>query len=211
VVLLFLAVPKFVGALVALPGDRHLDSLRFGRAVGQKELESLAESRLEAAPWSHDGRVLTDLGLALMAQAIQAGTATAEGSALVERSLDAHRAGLARSPASPQAWARHAQALALAGRPDAEILAALRMSLLSGPQEPALVIPRLALAARSRLGWDVEMVDLVRTQIRIAWTFNRAALARSAATYDYLDLVRASLAEAPDQLAALERLLARRS
>lgn len=209
ILLLILGVPSLVAALSLLPGDPVLHAIRTGGTWDGDGLDRLAETRERAARWSGDGRLLTDLALAQMLQAGPPGSSDPDSNRLWERAEENLRAGLARSPASPHAWARLAQVQLVNGRPADEVVKALRMSLMTGRNERELALPRLVIGNQVRYAWDPEMTEEMLDQIRLAWRGSESALARSAIRHGYADLARGVLVEDLKALGRFEAYAAR--
>ncbi|HEV7372226.1 hypothetical protein [Arenibaculum sp.] len=192
-----------------LPGDPVLHAIRTGGAWDGDGLDRLVETRERAGRWSGDGRLLTDLALAQMLQADPPASPDAGNARLWERAEANLRAGLARSPASPHAWARLAQVQLVNGRPADEVVKALRMSLMTGRNERELALPRLAVGNQVRHAWDAEMTDEMLDQIRLAWHTHPQGLTRSAIRHGYADLARGVLVEDLKALARFEAYASR--
>jgi hypothetical protein len=103
-------------------------------------------------------------GLAAQLALVQGGLSREERAALLAAGRRATRLALAREPADPRAWARLAAHRLIAGGPSPHVVAALRLSIYTGPAVRSLVGWRLDLARRCRAHWDSAFEPLVRRQ-----------------------------------------------
>jgi hypothetical protein len=120
---------------------------------------------------------------------------------------EAVRRGLAEAPADPAAWLDLARLENAEGGP-AAMAKALRLSILTGPREPALILPRLELALPAWGSLDPDDRFLVSEQIRLAWSQFPRALAVIGRRLDAVDPIRAALAELPGAAEAFDQRLA---
>jgi hypothetical protein len=77
-----------------------------------------------------------------------------------------------RAPAKPRAWLRIARLRAYLGQADAQVIAPLKMSILTGRVEPTLLLSRLQLAYDYLPRLDPETRSLLRDQTVMAWRVN---------------------------------------
>lgn len=207
--LLFLAVPRTVGALVCARCDLTLRKLQEQETVAPADLEALAGSLAGGRWWAGDGRLRTDLGLAYLLLAEDRSIGAAASAEYLEKAVVALKDGLSRAPANPYAWARLAYAEATKGTWSPDALSALRMALMTAPYEPPLLWSRLRM---SFLAWPELPAgdrELVFQQVRFAWKTDPAELARLAADLRRVNVVRAALLGSPDDGLAFERMLER--
>lgn len=207
--LLWLGAPRLLAAFAMLPGDPALFALEHNRPVSTEDLRTLAAGRAAAARWVGSGRVLTELAQAKLELAQRPETPAAERPALLAETIALMRRGLARSPANPYGWSRLAFAHWLLEGPSEAAAEAWRLSIATGSGEAALAIWRLefglGLLAHLRGGDRA----LLAGQVRHAWRYDAAGLARFAKERGLADFVRRSLgALPPGEAARLEALLA---
>lgn len=206
-VLLTLAVPRTIAALVMLPGDPILNAVQGGGEVSQSDLEVLMGSREAALAWIDSGRVWTDLGLARLRLARKAGFSGVEGRRLLDDAISALRQGLALAPANPFAWARLGYVqLVRHGRSQA-VAEALKMSMLTGSHLPRLMFSRLRLSLTTWRYFDGEEREMVKRQVRLAWKASPKKLVRLADRQNARRIVRRALADVPGAVAEFDRLV----
>jgi hypothetical protein len=194
--LLALAVPRFMAAVISAPYDQTMrdmgDAAKAG-TVSQDMLQAAASSRKRALRWQDNPRLWTDLGALQLEQAEAAGFTTAQGRELAARSLDSHRQGLALDPAQPYAWLRMAKAeLVTAGMTPA-LNPPLQMSVRTAPREPQLVLDRLELAFTVWPMLDKTTRAMMNEQVVIAARFYEKKLALMARRHQALDIIADAL------------------
>ena len=135
--------------------SRCCASCRIRNRCSIDELKMLADAQRSGQLWLADGRLRTDLGLAYLLLAEKLPRGDTNAGAYLQRAIEALKAGLARAPANPYAWARLAYAEALAHGWSPLAMSSLRLSLITAPYEPRLLWSRLRMTV-SRLAGDVE-------------------------------------------------------
>ena len=168
-VLLTLAVPRTVGVILSARAEPMLRKLQDQQPVRIDELTTLADAQEVGQFWLADGRVRTDLGLAYLLLAEKLPRGDPNAGAYLQRAIDALKAGLARAPANPYAWARLAYAEALAQGWSPLAVSSLRLSLITAPYEPRLLWSRLRMSFLAWPEMSSEDRELVFQQIRYAW------------------------------------------
>jgi hypothetical protein len=165
--LIALAIPRFVAAVLALPGDHILAKIEAERAAPDAgRLELLIASRRSALAVVDSATAQTDLGLALLLKASSLSDPVASRHALVE-AIAALRSALAVAPARPHAWTRLALAELAASGPSVKVAAALKMAIETGPCERELLVPRLRVALATLSYFPPVGEALIRDQIRL--------------------------------------------
>ncbi len=160
VLLLALAAPRLVAAVLATPADRVVFYLEEGQRVTDEALAGLVVARRAAAGWHETAQDYRDIAAAELMLAHR-GTGS-QGYEDVERALGR---SLAMAPVDPHGWARLTHVAWLQDR-DADAVAALRASIQTGSYEPTLAAWRVAMMLRL---WEVASVEdrtLFLTQIR---------------------------------------------
>ena len=169
--LLATGIPRLLAALAMLPGDPSLAEIEEGRPVDAAELALVIAGRQEARRYVADPRLNTDIALAQLLLIDQQAPGDAERRALLDRSVDQLRLGLASAPANSFAWARLAHALALQDGRDAAALAAWRLSIATAPAEPKLVAWRARFADHRVKPLDESDIRLLSQQLQYAVHF----------------------------------------
>ncbi|MBI3453233.1 MAG: hypothetical protein HY057_10515 [Rhodospirillales bacterium] len=190
-----MAFPRFTGALYLITYTEVLDDLAAGRKVATDDLIAAASVRNDALAWVDQGRAWTDLGALRLAQARDAGLRTPQGQAWLAEAVAAHRAGLLRDPAQPYAWTRLAQATYMAG---GDPSSAMRMAIVAGSRDSALVHPRLELALSLWGRLDEPTRGMVRQQIVLAARYDAVRLAQLTRRQFALAYVLDALSGAPE-------------
>jgi hypothetical protein len=151
VVLIAMAAPRFVAALLDGPADRVVFYLQRGANVTDEALIGLVAARRSAIAWhetAHGHRDIAEAELHLIQRSRE-----------VSDFADAERAvrrGLAIAPIDPHSWARLAYIALLRDRDTRAAAAALRTSVQVGAYEPLLTGWRVRLILRL---WDAVGAD----------------------------------------------------
>ncbi len=126
---------------------------------------------------------------------------------LLHQGALAARQALAREPANAQTWARWAYFEYVMNGPSAATSDALRLSIYTAPANPNLLYWRLGLLARHQAFWDYQMVELIRSQILLAWRANPKLLVDTIQQHGLTAITRLILAPHPNQLRQLDSRL----
>lgn len=164
-VLMMLAGPRLVAALIQLPGDHVVRFIENRREVSDYALERLAASRRGALGWVDSGRSWIELGLAQLESA-RAGRDDRDR--LLQRAVAALRRGLARAPADGRGWVWLAEAEWMQGGATPAAVQALRMSIYTDPFVLGNQIKRLDLALAMWTDLDAATREAVIEQVRMA-------------------------------------------
>lgn len=201
---LYLAAPRMIAAFIMLPADPTLATLRRGKPVSPARLDALIASRARALAWvSGDGQVRADLAFTRLERAVAGTRDRVPASAALRRASLTLRQALRDKPINPDAWRWLAAARLAAGDPR-NAVAALKMSLFTGPYVTYLAIPRLRLALLLWPRLDGEDRALVHRQIRYSWWLSPDRLVELAARADSLSPFRNALAKSPKDIADFE-------
>jgi hypothetical protein len=213
--LLYLAVPRTIGAFQMLPGNRTILEIARGGDADRESLEVLAASRRRAAGWLESGRLWSDLAAAelLIAESGDAGADPGRADQdSIRRAAAALRTSLRLAPASPHAWTRLAYAeMLLHDGPTDAAAAALAMSMLTGRYEPDLMFARLELCFLAWPNFAVADRELVLDQVALAWRKSPKRLLDAALATGGAGILRGAFAGDPAILTDLERRLAKRA
>jgi len=208
IVLSVLAVPHSMAALHALAADATLRRGLAGDALPEAAWRFIIESRVLALRWTASwGDGWLDMGFA---EAKLAALPAADDAAKLEHWLASRAAllqGLARAPARPFAWAR-LSAIDLALGEPALAATALWLSVVTGPVERELILPRCRLALRL---WDVideRQKASISSQFGLALQHFPRHLVALLVGSGTASIVRHELADAPALLKRLDHLLA---
>lgn len=211
--LLYLALPRTLAFIIALPGDPALTRIQEGAPVADADLETLIAAREKALLWAASGRFLTDLALARLVLA-----QNANANANLDQKVDLKQAatavkflrdGLAKAPANPYAWTRLAYAELISGAPPARVATALRPALRLAPYDPRLFLIRLDIGFFVWPALDADDRALIYDQIRMTWAEHRLrgpliALVRGTKR---VNIVRTALLKSLDDLVEFEKRL----
>ena len=206
-VLLALGVPFAGEAITKISANPIVKRIQNHEPVSRKQLEDLIRSREDALYWRESAATWSELGLAQLLLTLEAEFDDRKKRDLIIASISSLKKSLARAPADAFVWTRLAYAQLLLSGPSPEVATTLRMALQTAPYEPQLFLIRLELAF---LGWPYlgpDDRDLVWQQVRWAWRHQPGKLVRLARSLDRIDVVRAALSQAPEDLLRFEKLL----
>jgi hypothetical protein len=163
-----LAGPRFAAQAVLLPYDEILEALQIGAPLSPLALSETANAlRLAHRLDSADGRIATDLALV---ELDEADGPTPKRAALLDAAIGDLEAGLSHAPANSFAWARLAGArLAREGAGSPKMLAALRMSYVTGLYADKIMPFRAALSLGQWDGLDAQLRDLAKRELVYLW------------------------------------------
>lgn len=164
-VLIALAAPRVVSAVIQLPADRTTRLIESGQHVDRDALARLAATRRGANEWTRDGRQWAELGLAQLKQAEHD---TADRDKLLRHAATALRRSVALSPIDGAAWMWLAEAELLLAGPSAKAAQAISMSIRVAPHDRAMQLDRLELALSTWQHFDDGARSEVAEQVRLA-------------------------------------------
>jgi hypothetical protein len=213
-VLLALAAPRLIAAILLVPGNNAAHVMNAGvgtLTVGQ--LDSIIDSRRTAGRWIESGRNNNAVGMAAMSLLSQMEILPvrqpAEETAYLNTAIAFLREGVARQPAEPFAWFQLSNALMRRGSSGdlAAAEQAWRMSVVTAPNEHYLLVHRLTTGLflwpeatlRTRGMIEAEILRTARIQPR-----NMARMARLIGATDF---IREVLANRPDLLAMFDEMM----
>lgn len=172
-----IALPRFVAAVAATPGDLVIFAFSSQARVSDKAIETLIESRRAALGWSAGPRYHRELGHAarLLAGRLQADD-TRVGTQL-RLAAAATIDGLAVAPVDPPSWLRLAELQWTMGAEPPAVLASLRASVEVGEFDPVRTRRRVEMVLG--LWGELTVADrlLFRSQFRHLWDQDPDALA----------------------------------
>ena len=188
-VLIALAAPRVVSAVIQLPADRTTRLIESGQPVDDGALARLAATRRGAIEWTRDGRQWAELGLA---QLKQAENNPADREKLLGHAAAALQRSVALSPIDTSAWMWLAEAELLRNGPSDEAAKAIRMSIRIAPHDRAVQLNRLELALSTWQHFDEAARSEVAKQVRLIHRRSPdrlRALAKEIGREDIVDII----------------------
>lgn len=184
-----------------LPADDTRAALSESAEMARPALDALMLNRRQALAWHRNPESLSDLADAAFRRAALAGFDPMRGRAAIDQSLAAGKEALQLAPFDPYGWQQRAYLEEMAGRyPPA--IQALRLSLDTGPSEPALMVLRIEAMIRM---WDKLPADMKADMpfvISSGWKLDPNGLAASSVNGHFTGMVEQALADEPMALAA---------
>jgi O-antigen ligase len=206
VILLALAVPRFVSLAIALPASQTHEGLSRQISMPVGRLDRAIGAAGAAAEWSNASRLLWSRGVAELAQAHRPGLDERPRRAWLERAEGSLAASLAGAPANPVAWAQLAYARLLLGRSRSQVDRALALSALIGPNHIPLLAFRASVAAAAWDGLDRNTKALYRAQFVQAMRYAGSPFVAGLSQVEDVEMVRDSLADMPGLLHRFDRM-----
>jgi hypothetical protein len=170
--ILWLALPRVVASALLAMRDPVIGQMDADAPVSEAEFLGLIASRELALGWVEDRETHDERGTALARLAFLEEPQSAAQRALLERAVNAIRAGLAIAPAAPNDWMQLGYLLILLeGDPNRKAAEALLISMRTGAfQAPDFLGRRLFWSLAHWTLYDQEEQRQVGEQIRLAWS-----------------------------------------
>jgi hypothetical protein len=146
---------------VALPGESA--AVRNGQVRRPDAIEAYISRQQTAARWVDDGRFWVNIARANLNR-----LGLRDFTPVANEAREALEYSLERKPADPYIWAQLAEMYSVLRRDSVEIGKALKLSLLTGPAEWDLVLPRCRLALLAWPDLDEDLRLRFRQQFVIA-------------------------------------------
>ena len=178
-VLMALSVPRTMAAFTLLPVETILQKVIAGDDVAADDLLRLREAQQTSLDWAWSSTVSADMAHTEIALAKVSGRAE-DRSDWYDQAAHTVEDGLLKAPSNPYSWTRLANLRLRNAEKGQGVSEPLLLSLLSGPYERSLVLPRLNYALRI---WDQlseEQRMSIQGQILIADRIDRGQLVKLA-------------------------------
>jgi len=206
VAMLYLGVPRFISAVVTLPSGPILNKIQTNRAVDPEDLDILVKSQKRGLQWNESARRWTDLGLAQIFLANDAGDEESR-IALLGKAEKSLVRGISLGPSNAFAWTRLAYIDLARNGLSPTVAGKLRLAVTRAPYDRRLVFTRLRLCFLTWSQFDETARPMILDQTRFAWSIDQARLVSLAAELGRIGLVRAALFANPDDIGKFEALL----
>jgi hypothetical protein len=198
VVLIVLATPRLVAAVIDLPARPVIVEISAGKLLDSRLVAIAADSRASALDWVDSGRGRADLGFLHFVEARRLGLHDAAGQAHLGNSRTIHRQAVSLSPVQAHVWTRLAHTELLQNGPSARVSTLLGQAIASAPFNPVLVFQRLELCFLTWRNLDPGVRAAAAGQIRFAASIAPKRLARLAVERYAMAAVREALLPMPD-------------
>ena len=192
--LLFMAVPRFMSALVQLPGNYVPQRLERAEKVSDAALSKLSSTRRGSLKWISSGQQWVELGLVQLRQAERN---EANREILLRGAVADLRKGLGMKPANSPGWLWLAEAELLRGGPSPAVADAIEMSIRTAPLDRRYYMKRLEISLLSWTKLDLDARQVVVDQVHYARRKFPRLLAGLARKASYRNLVQRILGNAP--------------
>lgn len=206
VALLYLGIPRFIAAVVTLPSGPILNKIQTNRDVDAEALDILVKSQKRGLQWNESARRWTDLGLAQIIIANDAGNKESR-IALLGKAEGSLLKGLSMGPSNAFAWTRLAYIDMTRNGLSPTVTRKLRLAVTRAPYDRRLVFARLRLLFLSWTQIDETDRPMVLDQTRFAWNIDPGRLVSLANELGSIGLIRAALFANPDDIGKFEALL----
>ena len=200
-VLLSLAIPNFLLRLQTLAMAPITEQLKAGQSLDGLVLDDYIARQQEALERDSRAEFAEQLAMGLTARLSDTDIVSA---------IAAQQQSLRQAPANPYGWLRLAYLSYQKDGVTVEAAAAWQKSLLTGPQEGRLLVPRLTFGILLMDQLPPSDKARIPTLIRAAYAFDSGGLAKAAYDYHYISVVEAALADEPKQLQRFLQMVGRR-
>lgn len=192
--------PSIRAELHRLPAEVTISAAQSGQTVTEDQLDSALPMLESATASSTTAR--EDLAFVLLSGVGSAASAAEQGERAA-RAAHELRAYLAEVPGDARGWAGLGRAELIEGHPIAA-REALKLSILTSPWSPELVLWRCDLGIDLYATLDDEARDLLQEQFRVAAERSPRSLARLAQRKNAVVMARVMLAQSPEALSQFE-------
>lgn len=167
--LLMIAVPRTVAAVLSISADDVIESLREGETPTDNEVLRAINQKRHAIRWWQDNQSWLDIGYARLVMSYDTSRCDLEMATLLSEARHALETGLGLNGAHPRGWLHLAIALWRQDRSDVGVLEALENSVLAGRYQEGVVIPRIELMLSLSPYMNGDRQAVLDDQIGFAW------------------------------------------
>jgi hypothetical protein len=201
-VLVVAAAPHLVAGIVQIGGDPAVAAIERNLPTSPDMLDAAIDSRRAALSWYdapgyHDQIAFAAVRSWMRLNALLVKAPQAERQSR-QLAIDEFRQGLAQEPAEPYAWHQLALVDLMTSGPSARTSQLLKLSIRSGPNEPGIVVQRIAVAMMAWTNLDLEARLMFASQVEAAAAYRTRELADIALRFGTGDFIMALLAGRPD-------------
>ncbi len=192
--LLIMATPRFMSALVQLPGNYVPQRLERQIEVSDAALAKLSSTRRGSLKWNSGGQQWVELGLAQLRQAERN---ESDREILLPGAVADLRMGLGMKPANSPGWLWLAEAELLRGGITPAVWRAIEMSIRTAPLDRRYYMKRLQISLLIWPQLDLDARQAVANQVHYAQRIFPRQLAGLAGEPEYGNLVQTILKMPP--------------
>jgi hypothetical protein len=176
--LLNLSWPRLQASLSYLPIDTAISRYWETREFDRTQLNGLIK-RAEQSIATHDHyRYWEGLSELQILKGQEPGKPIWLRRPALEKAISAAEEAIRRAPSKPRNWLSIARAKSMLLYPPEEVVAALKMSILTGRVEPTMMLVRLELGLLYLQELDAEGAQLLRDQAVLTWTSQQGTMLR---------------------------------
>lgn len=197
--------PSTLAALHRAPIEVSAAAVRVGRLPDRVDVDDLLRHLALAQETSP--AAVEDIAFTLLLEATRPDGDTAERRTELERAVAAFRDYLAHVPGNSLAWAGLTDALGAQQR-RLEAMQALKMSMITAPRSPSLLLWRCETGLDFFYILDAEGRELLEQQFRLATERSPASVVKLAVERNAVPMARILLESSPDALAKFDERLA---
>jgi hypothetical protein len=204
------AAPRLVAGLVQIGGDPGVAAIERNLPTQPDLLDAAIASRQAALGWYAAPQYHDQIGFAAVRSVLRLAALSVKAPDAEKRArrlaIASFRQGLAGQPAEPYAWQQLALMDLMESGPSRRVGRFLNLSVRAGPQEPNLVVQRIAVAMMAWTYLDLETRLMFAGQIHGAAAYLTRSLADMALRFGTGDFVKTVLADRPDLKAKFEEM-----
>lgn len=192
--LCFIALPRVKAALNHIPVETGIEKIARHRPVDDADTSRLIKTAQQSIALSDHPDYWQDLSELFYYQAQKQNFYSNAGQSLLKQSADSARQSLHRSPANSRLWYKLATIDVLLHEQPDKIQKELLMSIMAGPHETAVLIPRLRLCLSMLPSFTQHDRGVLSSQVVDAWNLSHKRFIKAFDSTLYMDTISALLA-----------------
>ena len=170
--LFFMALPRVRAAFNYFPVDSALDRINHSESLDDEKLTQLIETAQASISLYDNPHYWEGLSVLFLYQAQKQGLSQEAGVKSIKLAKNSLEQALSSSPANAYLWYRLSVTHVLLRSPPEQTIKLLIMSIMTGPNEPEILIQRLNLCLLFFASFKEDDIDLLRSQTLTAWTLS---------------------------------------
>lgn len=198
----FFAVPHFVAGLIQIGGDPTEAAIERNLPATPDGIDADIQSREAAIGWYDIPQYHAQIAFAEVRNYLRLDTLptkpVATEQVAEQKAIDEFTRALALQPADPYVWEQLAFTDGFKSGPSDRVTRDLKMSVMTGPEEPNLVVQRLGVAMTNWTKLDLVTKMLFVRQFENAAAYRTRELADLALFFGVGDFVKKILSSRPD-------------
>ncbi len=177
-ILLYIAIPHAWAGYINIPVEKNISLVRSKHRLAAAKIPALIEHAQQSSSIINTAGYQQQLGELYYLQGLLSKTTAEDKNVLLNSSVAYLKASLIAAPANSLAWFELASIQRDNNAPNEDVKNAFLMSILTGPHEANLVIPRLQQLLALNTELSSEDQDQIQHQIITGWSQSPKSFAR---------------------------------